>query len=111
MKRKSEDKKARGEITKDETNTLLYLETCLVDHRGFIQPIKMNKDDWIHMEKWKAEGLMDYGRRNHEEIMKSGIVRGGARTHWIRFSDILYNLAHQKRQERAERNTITLDVK
>jgi len=96
------------ELTKDEANILLYLETCMVDHRGFIQPKRMNNTDWTIMERWKKEKLIDFGRRAYEDITRYPISVGGARTHWVQFTEKAWTLAHRYRQERAETHIATL---
>lgn len=96
-------------LTKDEANILLYLETCLVDHRGFLQPVRMNSIDWTIMERWKKDKLIDFGRRAYKNITKYPAGAGGARTHWVQFTDKAWTLAYRYRRERAERHTATLE--
>lgn len=96
-------------LTKDEANIILYLETCLVDNRGYIQPARMNDTDWDIMNEWKRKGLIDFGRRLYKDITKYPTGAGGAKTHWVKFSNEAWQLAHKHRRERAERHTTTLE--
>jgi len=97
------------ELTKDEKGILLYLETCLVDRRGFIQPVRMNDTDWEIMDEWKSKGLLDFGRRPYKDIKTYPAGAGGAKTHWIKFSAQAWEIAHKCRRERAERHIDTLE--
>ena len=99
----------KNELTKGEKNILLYLETCLVDSRGFIQPARMNDTDWEIMDGMKEGGLIDFGRRLYKDIRAYSIGAGGAKTHWVKFSDQAWQLAHKCRQERGERHVDTLE--
>ena len=103
-----ETKKFDG-LTKDEKNILLYLEACLVDSGGFIQPARMNDTDWEIMSGMKEGGLIDFGRRPYKDIRAYSTGAGGAKTHWVKFSNEAWQLAHKCRRERAERHIATLE--
>ena len=96
-------------LNKDEASILTYLETCLVDSRGNLQPTRMNDIDWKIMEEWKAKGLIDFGRRSFKDIKKYPHGVGGPKTHWVRFTNQAWELAHKCRQERGERHVDTLE--
>lgn len=92
-------------LTNDEKNTLLYLETCMVDANHFAEQRRMNDDDFKAIEKLKIRGLIDFGR------IPSKVIQSVHRknphiqyTHWVRFTDQAWQLAHVARRERAARS-------
>jgi hypothetical protein len=88
-------------LTKDERSVILYAETCLVDSYGKMAQIRMNKEDLAALDRFKEEGLLDYGRLSAKEIMNvHNIIHG---THWVRFTEEAWTLAHKLRRERAAR--------
>jgi len=91
------------DLTKDQKSLLLYLETCLVDHAGKIEPYRMNEVDWENMVFFKSLGLIDWERLTAKYVTST---RGCAYrpTHWVSFEcEDAWVLAHQLRRERAER--------
>jgi len=101
------------DLTKTEKSLLLYLETCLVDHRGRVQSARMNKEDFEAIKHLESLGLIVFFRRRWSEIRgdtKKGIKRGtGINTHEVRFSQEAWDIAHQLRRERAEKYVATFD--
>ena len=86
-------------MTRDQIGVLLYLETCMVDQQGRCQSMRMNDADFKAIEKFKAGGLLDFGRIAFKEI-----PRGSATTHWVTFTDAAWTLVHLLRRQRADRN-------
>lgn len=88
--------------TREEASTILYLETCAVDHGGMIEPVRMNADDWQIVQQLQDAGLLRFGRLLSDAIRKfSGPHRY---THWVEFTQAGFTLAATLRQQRAERN-------
>ena len=88
-------------MTREQQNLIMYLETCLVDHGGKVESIRMNGEDYAQVELWKAEGLIRFGRLFAREAHKQG--RTYKATHWVLFSDEAWTHAHRLRRERAGR--------
>lgn len=91
-----------SKFTLKEKSTLLYLETCLVDQYGRVDGRKLNDEDMTNILKFKEMGLIEFGRivfARIKEMRKYGIHR----THWVRFSNKAWKLAHKWRKERSER--------
>jgi len=89
--------------SKDERSIILYLETCLVDGNGKAAGARMNDVDFKNIERFVEEGLIKFGRLPFKEIEK---MRGNfavVPTHWIRFSEEAWAIAHKLRRERADR--------
>lgn len=93
-----------NEMTKDQKSLLLYFETCLVDYHGRVEGCRINEAD-IEIAKQFAESkLIDFGRLSMKAIQKlRGDPHGRIFTHYVRFSDKAWKLAHQFRRERSER--------
>lgn len=92
---------------RDQESLLMYLETCLVDYGGKIDPRRVNADDWKQMEEWEGDGLIRFGRLFAAEAMKPN--RHIPFTHWVLFNEEAWLLAPQYRRERAERLTKTVE--
>ena len=83
-------------LTTREMNTLLYLESCLVDQNGRLEAIRMNEEDWAVIEKMK----------DHITVIRgmSPMVDGRHFTHRVtRFDQTAWEMTHQERQVRAMR--------
>lgn len=94
-------------MTKNELSLLLYLETCLVDKSGRVNPLKINTDDRKIMDLWKAKGFIRCGRIVYHDCNKDGSL-------WVAFSNDAWAAAHAERRARsdrllAERNYETTD--
>ena len=92
-------------FTKDEKTLLLYFETCLVDAYGRAETRYMNKEDIEIAKKLTEAGLIEFGRLSMKAIEKLRRLHGYGKvyTHWVRFSDKAWELAHKWRKERSDR--------
>jgi len=97
------------DLTRTEKSLLLYLETCLVDNLGKVQAARMNVEDFDAIAHLKELGLIDFGRLPFKDIEKSRRYLRVPNTHWVRFSDEAWKIAHALRRERTERHTPTLE--
>jgi hypothetical protein len=89
-------------VTPKVASTLLYLETCLVDHLGRVEGRRINKDDLDIIEKLIKEKFIDFGRLKFD-IIESHRGSSFIPTHWVRFSSNAWILTHKLRYERSER--------
>lgn len=85
------------ELTKDQKSLLLFLETQVVDHGGKIYSPSMNALDRMCARRWATDGFIEFGRIPVRKITSH-------RCHWARLSDAAWEIVHQLRRERAERN-------
>lgn len=88
--------KVLTDLTREELNQLLYLETCAVDLSGRVDNRRQNDDDRAINDRWVAEGFIRYGRVCAADINSQG-------AHWVRLSENAMELAHEARKARAER--------
>lgn len=93
-------------MNRKQENLLMYLETCLVDHRGRVAGCKLNADDHDQIDKWIEDGLVRFGRLPSQE----GDRRFG-NTHWVRFRDDAWGIVAQARKDRAGRTLFVTDEK
>jgi len=92
------------EMSKDQKSLLLYFETCLVDSFGRVEGQKMNNLDLKLAEEFAKSNLIEFGRLSFKAIQKlRGDPRGHIYTHYVRFTDKAWELAHKFRRERSER--------
>lgn len=84
------------DLTKEEKSLLLFLEVCIVDRACIVNTVHMNEEDMYIAKKWDRDGLIQFGRVWSTEV-KEG------RTHYVIFSERAFELAHQERKERGER--------
>lgn len=89
-------------MTKDERSMLVYAETCVVDYSGLLEGQRMNRADMEALKKFKAAGLLDYGR-----IPAALLDRSYGKTHWVTFNESAWTLAHQLRRVRAQQISTT----
>jgi hypothetical protein len=84
-------------LTRDEKSLLLYVETCCVDYGGLLEGIRMNESDHKALDRFKAEGVLDFGR------IPSELLGQFSRkvTKWCDLTDTGWALAHQLRRARA----------
>lgn len=80
-------------MNKDERSMLVYAETCVVDHSGLLEGKRMNRADMDALKKFKAAGLLDYGR-----IPAALLNSSYGKTHWVTFNESAWTLAHQLRR-------------
>lgn len=93
-------------MTRDERSLLTFLETCLVDKRGKVRTVHMNQDDMEIAKGWDKKGFIQFKRLPASEVFAEKNQRSPLPTftHWVRFSDKAWALAHQERRARAVRN-------
>ena len=92
------------DLTKIERSCLTYLETCAVDAGGLVESVRMNSDDFDAIEKFKAEGLLRFGRVHSsllEEARRLATTRGSIYNYWVEFCDAGWKLAADARKLRA----------
>lgn len=83
---------------------LTYLETCLVDQYGRVEGQRINKEEITIIKQWVMEGFVEFGRLSMEAIQKlRGNPNGHIYTHWVRFSDAAWRIAHKLRRQRSIR--------
>lgn len=84
--------------SKDDKSMLVYAETCVVDHGGLLEGQRMNEADLKAMLKFEREGLAKSGRIPARLL---GQFPGQRKpTHWIKFTDFGWEVAHALRRER-----------
>lgn len=84
-------------LTKIERSIILYAESCSVDYGGLLEGTRMNRDDMDALARFKAEGILDYGR------VPAALLGTFARnvTHWCDLTDAGWDLAHKLRRAHA----------
>jgi|GEM_PF-1339782 len=86
------------------TSLLLYLETCLVDQYGRIEVRRINEEEITIIKQWITEGFVEFGRLRMKAIQKlRGNPNGKIYSHWVRFSDAAWRIAHKLRRQRSDR--------
>jgi hypothetical protein len=91
------------EFSRDFKSLLMYLETCMVDYCGKIKGCKMNAEDFAIASQMNAEGLIEFWRLRFNEdrpLRKIDVANGY--THYVRFSEKAWTLAHKFRRERSQ---------
>lgn len=92
------------ELPRLEASLLLYLETCLVDGYGRFEGQRTNQSDMDILRRWNNNEFVSFGRISMKAIQNlRGNPRGQLFTHYVRFSDVAWKVAHELRRERAER--------
>jgi len=84
------------DLSYNEQTCLLYLENVSVECGGKLAPARMNEEDWEFMKKWKAEGVIDYGRIKAKDIEPSEFPA----TNWVTLSEDAWIVAHRYRKIR-----------
>jgi hypothetical protein len=91
------------EYSHDFKSLLMYLESCMVDYCGRIKGCKMNAEDFAIASQMNAEGLIEFGRlKYHEERPLRKIDVANGYTHYVRFTEKAWILAHKFRRERSQ---------
>lgn len=94
------------DLTNSEQDTLLYVESCLVDPpsgsgftHGDLDPARMNHEDQQNLKVFKAAGVLDVSEATHNpDDPRSDIIEVEE------FTDAAWRLAHECRKLRAHRN-------
>lgn len=88
--------KTINDLTRDEKNLLLYIETRAVDHTCKLLSPHLNDDDIKILEQWNKLGFVTYNRIAYEYVER------GLSTCAI-LTDEAFTLAHALRVDRAKR--------
>lgn len=96
------------ELTADEKNLLLYMETQAVDYGGTLEGVRMNSDDFEIARQWNETGFVQFGRISFHDIKKHA---GIARDHWCVLSEEAWVIAHSERRARCQRLVDKLTVR
>lgn len=96
------------ELTADEKNFLLYMETQAVDYGGTLEGVRMNSDDFEIVRRWNETGFVQFGRIAFHDIKK---LAGVARDHWCVLSEGAWAIAHAERRARCQRLVDKLTVR
>ena len=94
------------ELTRDEKSVLLYAETCLVDGGGLMAGARMNEADIAALKRFREAGVLDFGRipfHTLNELIQPAVKL----THWVRFHESAWQLAHALRRQRAANSQST----
>lgn len=91
------------EYSKDFKSLIMYFETCMVDSCGKVKGCKINAEEFDMAKQLTAEGLIEFGRlKFHEERSLRKIDMQNGYTHYVRFSEKAWTLAHKFRRERSQ---------
>lgn len=91
-------------LTRDQVNTLLYLETRLVDHSGRVNGAQLNADDRAWIKQMVEHRFLQFGRI----VLQDHNADGGE---WVAFSTAAWTRAHAEREARAARGHKKRDYK
>lgn len=91
------------ELTREEKNLLLYMETQAVDYGGKLQSVRMNADDYEIAKRWNESGFVLFGRIAANDISTRGDAGEYPRTHWCVLSEEAWAAAHAERRARCKR--------
>jgi len=98
------------EYSRDFKSLLMYFETCMVDSCGKVKGCKINLEEIAIAKQMTVEGLIEFGRlKFHEDRQLKQIDVPNGYTHYVRFSEKAWALAHEFRRERS-RDWILRDV-
>jgi len=93
------------ELTRNELNLLLYLETRATGHGGLFDGTQMEAEDISTAGRWNVTGFLQFG-----QINAAGITASNAARYWCILSDEAWGLAHAERRARCERAMKALKV-
>ena len=82
-------------MTRDEEGLLLYLESCLVDRMGRVDPRRLNEDDVMTIGRWMKAGFVDMRLLLGEEWRVN-------QSHRVIFCNEAWQAAANARRRRAE---------
>jgi hypothetical protein len=90
-------------MTREQRSILLYAECCVVDYGGLLEGVRMNIQDIRALRQFQEAGLLSFGRIPSSVIDELRQLFPGRRpTHWVKFTDAAWSLAHAVRRWRAE---------
>lgn len=83
---------------------LLYLETRIVDYRGFVDPRYMNAEDFEIARRWNDKGFIVFRRIPFKKIEQLRMQKSlDHSTSYVKFSKVAWNIAHRLRKVRGMR--------
>jgi len=85
------------ELSKDERNLLLYIETCAVDYGGLVHSQRINGDDREILKRWNESGFVSFSRITFASIQ---LLHDKHNTDLVRLSEEAWKLAHEERRAR-----------
>lgn len=91
-------------MTRDERNLLLYLETCEVDRQGLVDARKMNREDFDIAMRWNEGGFLRFGRLKMDELRSlygANNAKAAESTYYVRLGDDAWAAAAVLRRRRA----------
>jgi hypothetical protein len=91
------------ELPKMEASLLLYLETCLTDQYGRVEGRRINSPEIDILGRWTMSEFISFGSLSDEAIERLSGIPKKVYTHYIRFSDSAWKIAHELRRERSDR--------
>lgn len=86
------------DLSSGERSTLLYIESCVVDQRGYLDPEKMNYEDEQNMKVLGAAGLVDIGQSEQDTAGDPRTLRRPV----VKFTDAAWDLARDCRQMKSD---------
>jgi len=86
-----------SEMTYDERNLLLYLESVSVDYGGLVHSQRINDDDRKVLKNWDEQGFISYSRLTLPSI---GTLHDKHNTSLVYLSEEAWSLAHEERRAR-----------
>ena len=86
------------EMTKDERNLLLYIESVSVDYGGLVHSQRINDEDREILKRWDEENFISYSRITWDCIQE--FIYDKHNTSLVRLSEDAWKLAHEERRAR-----------
>lgn len=101
------------DLTRSEQDTLLYVESRVVDGHSELEEVRMNHDDRNNLKLFQCAGVLKTGemkRAARDSVQTEQAVRNEMVTPVTEFVDGAWRLAHKCRQMRAARSLGGEDV-
>lgn len=94
------------ELSRDQANQLMYLETRAVDHGGLCDGAQMNREDIDISQRWNEEGFLYFRRISAADLPKANRYYhgSGGLSHLVILSPDAWACAAALRRARGERN-------
>jgi hypothetical protein len=93
-------------LTRSEQDTLLYVESRVVDGHAELEGVRMNHDDRNNLKLLQCAGVLKTGemkRASRDSVQTEQAERNEVVTPVTEFTDEAWRLAHECRQMRAAR--------
>jgi len=84
-----------NQMSADERNLLLYLESVSTDGGGLVHSQRINDEDREILKKWDESGFISYSRLTFDSIQR---LHDKHNTSLVYLSDEAWKLAHQERR-------------